>query len=113
MSGRIAWIAAVVVFALCGPSSAQDAARVERGAKLFVDQKCTLCHSVADKGQKKGPLDGVGSKLTADEIRLWLVSPAEMTTKTKAARKPVMKSYASLKKEDVDALVAYVQSLKK
>jgi hypothetical protein len=29
----------------------------------------------------KGPLDGVGSKLSADEIRAWIVTPAEMTKK--------------------------------
>jgi hypothetical protein len=36
-----------------------------------------------------------------------------MTKKTKAERKPVMKSYEKLPKEDIDALVAYMQSLKK
>jgi hypothetical protein len=36
-----------------------------------------------------------------------------MTAKTKAARKPVMKSYAHLSKDDVDGLVAYLQTLKK
>ena len=35
-----------------------------------------------------------------------------MTEKTKASRKPEMKSY-TLPKDDVDALVAYVASLKK
>jgi hypothetical protein len=35
-----------------------------------------------------------------------------MTAKTKAERKPVMKSYPKLEKGDVDALVAYMQSLK-
>jgi hypothetical protein len=34
-----------------------------------------------------------------------------MTAKTKAARKPEMKQYA-LPKENVDALVAYLSSLK-
>ena len=35
-----------------------------------------------------------------------------MTAKTKSSRKPEMRQY-SLPKEDVDALVAYVASLKK
>jgi hypothetical protein len=35
-----------------------------------------------------------------------------MTAKTKATRKPEMKSY-NLPKEDLDALVAYLSSLKK
>jgi hypothetical protein len=36
-----------------------------------------------------------------------------MTAKTKATRKPPMKAYSTLSKEDVDGLVAYMQSLKK
>ena len=92
-------------------SAAQDAKA--RGEKLYVDQKCALCHSIGGKGNVKGPLDGVGSKLSPEEIRQWLVDPKAMTAKTKAERKPPMRSYATLPKEDVDALVAYMSSLKK
>jgi hypothetical protein len=35
-----------------------------------------------------------------------------MRKKHKAERKPLMKSYASLSKEDLDGLVAYLQTLK-
>lgn len=106
----------VLVFGavLTGSSAfAQDAKLIERGQKVYVEQKCSNCHSVAGKGNKKGPLDEVGSKLSADEIREWIVNAPEMTKKAKAERKPVMKSYPKLPKEDVDALVAYMQSLKK
>jgi cytochrome c2 len=101
------------VLLIASVSSAQDAKQVERGAKVYVEQKCSLCHSIAGKGNPKGPLDDVGSKLTADEIREWIVNPAEMTKKTKAERKPPMKASASLPKEDLDALVAYLTTLKK
>jgi hypothetical protein len=72
-----------------------------------------MCHSIAGKGNAKGPLDGVGSKYTADEIREWLVNPTEMAKKHNATRKPMKKSYSSLPKEEIDALVAYMSSLKK
>ena len=36
-----------------------------------------------------------------------------MAAKAKAERKPPMKAYATLPKEDLEALVAYMQSLKK
>jgi hypothetical protein len=68
---------------------------------------------VAGKGNAKGPLDDVGAKLPADEIRQWIVAAPEMTAKTKAPRKPVMRAYTALPKEDLDALVAYLQTLKK
>ena len=90
-----------------------DAALVQRGEMVYAAQKCAICHSVAGKGNQKGSLDGVGTKLSADEIRMWIVNAPEMAAKTKAARKPVMKAYASLPKEELAALVAYLQSLKK
>jgi len=92
-------------------ASAQDAV-IAKGQQVYADQKCGLCHSIGDKGNKKGPLDGVGSKLSAAEIRLWMTDAKAMTAKTKATRKPDMKSY-TLPKEDLDALIAYLQSLKK
>ncbi len=83
------------------------------GAAVYAAQKCSLCHSLDGKGQAKGPLDGVGTKLTAEEIRLWIVDPADMTKKTSATRKPVMRGYPKLPKEDLDALVAFLVSKKK
>ncbi len=93
--------------------AAQDKAQIERGMKVYADQKCSVCHSIAGKGNQKGALDDVGSRLTTDEIRAWLVNPAEMTKKTKAERKPPMRAYPNLAKEDLEAVVAYMASLKK
>ena len=104
-------IGAAVVALFASTASAQDTAQ---GAKVYADQKCSMCHSIAGKGNPKGSLDEVGSKLTAAEIHDWIVKPTEMTAKAKADRKPPMPAkYASLPKEDLDALVAYLASLKK
>jgi mono/diheme cytochrome c family protein len=104
-------VSAVLFVGLAAGVRAQDA-KVAAGEKLFVDQKCTLCHSVGDKGNKKGPLDAVGTTLKPDEIREWLVDAKGMTAKSKATRKPEMKAY-TLAKDDVDTLVAYLTTLKK
>lgn len=94
-------------------ASAQDA-KFEKGIKVYADQKCAMCHSIAGKGNVKGPLDEVGGKYPVEELRQWMVDPAAMTAKHKAARKPAMPAkYASLPKDDMDALVAYMASLKK
>jgi mono/diheme cytochrome c family protein len=85
---------------------------VSKGEQLYVDQKCSVCHSIGDKGNKKGPLDGVAARRSADEIRAWIVDAKGMTDKTKAPRKPAMRSYA-LATDDVDALVSYLATLKK
>jgi mono/diheme cytochrome c family protein len=101
--------AATFVAGTAGIASAADAAK---GEALFTAQKCTMCHAVAGKGNKKYPLDGMGAKLSAADIKEWLVNPDAMHAKK--GDKPVMKmkSYKSLSAEDIDNLVAYVSSLK-
>jgi mono/diheme cytochrome c family protein len=96
-----------------GTASAQDKADVEHGIKVYAAQKCNVCHSIEGQGKKTNPLDGVASKLSEAEIREWIVSAKEMTKKTKSTKKPVMKDYSKLPKEDVDGLVAYMMTLKK
>ena len=107
---RFVIIAMVVCLGLAATAAGQDAKA--KGEQVYTAQKCSLCHAIAGKGNAKGPLDDVGSKLSADEIRAWLVDAKGMTAKTKATRKPEMKAY-TLPKDDVDALVAYLSSLKK
>jgi len=107
---------AAFVFVLVGlfapvAAGAQTPA-AERGMKVYAESKCSMCHAVAGKGNAKGALDDVGTKLSADEIRQWIVDPAAMATKAHAERKPPMKPYASLPKGDLDGLVAYLQTLK-
>ena len=93
-----------------GSAFAQDAAK---GKQVFADQKCSLCHSIGGQGNKKGPLDDVAKKLSAADLHAWITSAPDMAAKAKADRKPPMKAYTDLSKEDVDNLVAYIQSLKK
>ena len=108
---RVTCVVVGIVFLLPLAAGAQGAAA--QGQKLYETQKCSLCHSVAGKGNAKGPLDGVGKKHSAADLKLWITQPAEMAKKQAATRKPPMKSFASLPPADVDALVAYLQSLSK
>jgi mono/diheme cytochrome c family protein len=105
-------LAIVVLFLVstAGAALAQDA-KVQKGQKIYTDQKCSLCHSVGGHGNAKGPLDNVGSKLSADELRQWITDAKTMTAKTKATRKPPMKQF-TLPKDDVDAVIAFLQTLK-
>jgi mono/diheme cytochrome c family protein len=103
---------ALVVALLVIPAVASAQGQAQAGQQVFAAQKCSICHSIAGQGNKKGPLDGVGAKLSADEIRQWIVNPLEMAAKAKAERKPPMKPF-TLPKDELDGLVAYLQSLKK
>ena len=93
-----------------GVARSQDAAK---GQQVYAAQKCGVCHAIAGKGGKANPLDGVGAKLTADDIRQWITHPTEMTAKAKSTKKPPMPAkYGTLPAADLDALVAYLASLK-
>lgn len=94
-------------------AQAPDPAKVAAGKKVYEDSKCSKCHGIAghgDHGQRV--LEGVSEKLSAAEIRKWITSPTEMTAKLPKKPKEPMKK-VDLTDAQVDALVAYVQSLKK
>jgi mono/diheme cytochrome c family protein len=105
-------VAHVIVLSLAFAASAAAQDAKAAGERVYGEQKCSICHSVAGKGNAKGALDDVGSKLSADEIRAWITDAKAMTVKTKAPRKPEMKGY-TLPKDEVDALVAYLSAMKK
>lgn len=96
--------------ALAAPAIAS--AQADKGAQVFAAQKCSMCHAVAGKGNAKGPLDGVGAKYSAADLKEWIVNAKVMMEKTKATRKPAMKDFSALPAADVDNLVAYLRTLK-
>jgi mono/diheme cytochrome c family protein len=104
--------ALAVAFTLTGttPAAAQDA---KHGEAVYAAQKCSMCHAIAGKGKAANPLDGVGAKLSAADIKQWIVDPKGMTAKSGSTKKPPMPAkYAGLPAADIDALVAYLSSLK-
>ena len=106
----IAALTVAVIVAAAPLAAAQDA---KKGEAVYTAQKCSMCHQIAGKGSKAVPLDGVGAKLSAEDIKHWITNPTEMTAKTKSTKKPPMPAkYGKLPAADVDALIAYMQSLK-
>ena len=110
---KLIWgLSAIGLLAFANTASAQD-----KGAKVFSEHGCPMCHSIAGKGNVKGPLDDVGLKLKPEEIRGWITDPAGSAAKAKADRKPPMSAmqakFKDLSKQDLDDLVAYLASQKK
>lgn len=90
----------------------QDAKLVATGRTLFDANKCTKCHLAENRGNKNGQkLDGISAKVTADDVRKWITMPVQMTAKLPEKPEQPMKKI-DLKPAEVDALVAYVMSLK-
>jgi mono/diheme cytochrome c family protein len=103
-------LAVAAGLAMAIPAAGQDAAK---GQQVYTAQKCSVCHSIAGKGGKAGTLDGVGAKLSADDIKQWITHPTDAAAKAKSTKKPPMPNkYGKLPAADIDALVAYMQSLK-
>lgn len=111
---RVSVVVMAAMFGVAAEAAAQAAAApADKGAAVFAAQKCSLCHSLDGKGNAKGALDSVGTKWTSAEIRQWIVTPAEMTAKANSTRKPAMKAFPNLPKDDLDVLVAFLASKKK
>lgn len=99
-------LALAMTLGAAGAARAADD-KVAKAKAVYAAQKCAMCHSIDGAGNKNRPLDGVGSTLTPEEIKKWIVSPKELKADTK------MKAYPSLPAEDLDALVSWLSSLKK
>ncbi len=108
---RLVLAGVIVAVALIFSAPAFAQATAEQGQKVYAAQKCSMCHSIAGQGNKKNPLDGVGTKLKAEEIREWVTNPTAAAAKAKSTAKPAMPA-KKMSKEDVDALVAYLETLK-
>jgi mono/diheme cytochrome c family protein len=111
----------VAIIGLAGlPAAAQepDPKLVAEGKKAYTKHDCSKCHRIGRVGAKKGPLDGVASKLTEAEIRKWLTAPAEMEAKMEEPPEGTNSMANKLDKKpltpaEVDALAAYMLTLKK
>jgi mono/diheme cytochrome c family protein len=113
---RMFMVTAAAAFGLIlipGTAYSQDQAAA-KGMEVFTTQKCNTCHSIGGKGAKKGPLDDVGSRLTAAEIRQWLIDPVGMAAKRepKSTRKPPMKK-KPMTEDDLNSLVGLLSGLRK
>jgi mono/diheme cytochrome c family protein len=110
---RILLAAALMVSLATATTLRAGQGDAKRGQEVYTAQKCQVCHAIAGKGGKANPLDGVGAKLSADDIRQWITHPTEAAAKAKSTKKPPMPAkYGSLPAADLDALVAYMASLK-
>ena len=101
------------------PSAAVSVSDMEKqvliaaGRRVFEAQGCMRCHSIAGEGNPRSPLDGVGERRTAEAIRQWILAPAELKDQLPARAFQAKQAYRNLPPEDLGALVAYLQNIKK
>jgi glucose/arabinose dehydrogenase len=89
-----------------GAASGPDAAM----KSLIANNNCLLCHRVGKEGGEIGPsLNGVGTRLTPDQIRSAILNPPKMT---KAGTPNPMPSYdGKFAEDDLKNLIHYLSTL--
>jgi len=107
MTTRRLWsvVAGVVLMAgLSTPLAAQgDKAK---GAKVYADLKCSMCHTIGEAKKKMGPdLAKVGATRDRAWLAKYLPNPKSVNAKNKMPA-------AKAKGADLDNLIAYMLSLK-
>lgn len=91
---------------------ASDNLLIEKGRKVYQQQACMRCHSIAGKGNPRNSLDGVGIRLSADELRNMITGENVHGSKMPGYVTELKKEYARLPEIELDALLAYMQSLR-
>lgn len=72
------------------------------GRPPIFDQVCVACHSLGGAGGQVGPaLDGVGLRLTSDELRRWLEDPVAFKPEARMPKLPLTPS-------QIDALAEFL-----
>lgn len=103
---RTRYVLALAVMGLMtGPSYAAGE-QTATGQEVYSTLRCSMCHKVNGAGGKNGPdLSDAGSRRDAAWLKKYLVNPKAENPKNKM---PPVKTSAA----DLDALVAYLMSLK-
>lgn len=97
------------------PSAAVAASKVDpvaAGKRVYAAQRCLRCHAVAGEGNSRYPLDGVGSRLDAAQLRGWVTGATADAAKLSPRAMAAKRRFAALPADDLNGLVAYLQTLK-
>ena len=86
--------------------------RIRCGPAIFAEQHCATCHSIADAGNPRSPLDGVGDRHGLEELRMWITGTGVATSKLPAAIAKRKQRYQTMPEDDLRALVASLAGLK-
>jgi len=93
-------------------SNILDPERIEAGRQIYTQQTCARCHSITGEGNPRNPLDGVGARRSAEELRNWITGAHALQGVLPESAFKLKQAYGKLPDGELDALVAYMQSLR-
>ncbi len=82
------------------------------GRAVYDAQRCAVCHSIAGVGSPRSPLDGVGARRDREELEKWIVGAAELEDALPPSTFRRKQAYQALPQAELDALVAYLATLR-
>ncbi len=85
---------------------------VAAGQQIYQQQSCVRCHSIAGKGNPRNPLDGVGARYSAEQIRYWITGADALQSVLPKRAFKIKQIYKELSDEDINVLVVFMQSLR-
>jgi mono/diheme cytochrome c family protein len=88
-----------------------DPALLAAGRGVYDGQGCSMCHSIAGQGNPRNPLDGAGARHDPAALRDWIIGADALGDQMSARTRRTKQDYRDLSDADLDALVAYMQSL--
>jgi mono/diheme cytochrome c family protein len=113
VGSRVRFAAALGALCAVGATAASQVPAVADGRRVYEREKCATCHQIAGKGNSRFPLDGVGRRLSRDQLRRWFTHTVEM--EAALPRLPAIRMSSRKYKfsdADLEALVEYLASVR-
>ena len=84
--------------------------RIEAGRQVYLQQNCARCHSIAGEGNPRIPLDNIGVKHSAEELRDYITGADRLNLSKRISK--LKQQYQLLPTDELDALIIYMRSLR-
>lgn len=78
------------------------------GLAVYEAHGCPRCHSFGGSGSPRAPLDGVGDRLSPEQIEAWLVADDAVAGSLPASVRAAKSGYRELPESEREALVAWL-----
>jgi len=89
-----------------------DAQTIAAGKSVYEAQGCALCHAIAGEGDPQHPLDSIGARMNAAQLRAHIAPTADMAPRFPEVVFEMKQTYHTMPGNEMDALVGYLQSLR-
>lgn len=83
--------------------------KIERGRKIFQEQSCAMCHSVAGEGNPRNPLDKISDLRSNEDLRNWITGADELQDLLPVSVRRIKQKYKALSDDELDALISYLR----